>query len=59
MAQLPGRLAAYQSTTADPRILVSGDEKAHFGATVRVLDQIRKVGIAKFSVETRPRPTGK
>lgn len=59
MADLPGRIAAYKSTTEDPRILIAGDEKARFGATVKVLDEIRKAGIAKFSVETRTRPTGK
>ena len=29
------------------------------GATVKVLDEVRKAGIKKFSVETRTRPTGK
>jgi biopolymer transport protein ExbD len=39
--------------------LISGDEKARFGLTVAVLDEVRKAGINKFSVETRTRPTGK
>ena len=58
-SELPGRIAAYKSTTDDPKILIAGDEKARFGATVTVLDEIRKAGIKKFSVETRTRPTGR
>jgi biopolymer transport protein ExbD len=59
MADLESRITAYKSQTEDPRILIAGDEKARFGATVKVLDVIRKAGIEKFSVETRTRPTGK
>jgi len=58
-SELPGRIAAYKSSTDDPKILITGDEKAHFGPTVAVLDVVRKAGIFKFSVETRTRPTGK
>lgn len=59
MGELPGRIAAYKSSTDDPKILIAGDEKAHFGPTVQVLDEVRKAGIYKFSVETRTRQTGK
>ncbi|MDP1579285.1 MAG: biopolymer transporter ExbD [Candidatus Didemnitutus sp.] len=59
MGELPSRIAHYKTQTEDPKILVAGDEKARFGATVLVLDEIRKAGIHKFSVETRTRPTGK
>ncbi|MDP2138313.1 MAG: biopolymer transporter ExbD [Candidatus Didemnitutus sp.] len=58
-SELPSRIAHYKTQTEDPKILVAGDEKARFGATVEVLDEIRKAGIQKFSVETRTRPTGK
>ncbi len=47
------------SEQREPKILITGDEKAHFGDTVRVLDIIRKVGIKQFSMETRTRATGK
>ncbi|HTL66883.1 MAG TPA: biopolymer transporter ExbD [Lacunisphaera sp.] len=57
--ELPSRIAYYKSQTQDPRILIAGDEKARFGTTVSVLDEVRKAGITKFSVETRTRPTGK
>ncbi len=59
MAELPQRIAYYKSQTSDPRIVVAGDERAKFGATVAVLDEIRKAGIEKFTVEMQTRPTGK
>ncbi len=59
MQELPSRIAHYKTQTEDPKILIAGDEKARFGATVLVLDEVRKAGILKFSVETRTRPTGK
>jgi len=59
MPELPARIAHYKTQTEDPKILVAGDEKARFGATIQVLDEIRKAGINKFSIETRTRPTGK
>ena len=63
MVDLPSRITAYKSqmdsSGKEARVLVAGDEKARFGATVQVLDEVRKAGIDKFSVETRTRPTGK
>ncbi len=59
MNEVPSRIAYYKSQTDDPRILIAGDEKARFGVTISVLDEVRKAGILKFSVETRTRPTGK
>jgi biopolymer transport protein ExbD len=59
MAEVPSRLAFFKTQTEDPRILIAGDERARFGVTVAVLDEVRKAGIQKFSVETRTRPTGK
>jgi biopolymer transport protein ExbD len=59
MGEVPARIAHYKTQTDDPRILLAGDEKARFGITVAVLDEVRKAGITKFSVETRTRPTGK
>ncbi|MEI6108174.1 MAG: biopolymer transporter ExbD [Opitutae bacterium] len=59
MNELPSRIAYYKTQTEDPRILIAGDEKARFGSTIAVLDEVRRAGILKFSVETRTRPTGK
>jgi biopolymer transport protein ExbD len=59
MGEVPARIAHYKTQIDDPRIMIAGDEKARFGFTVAVLDEVRKAGITKFSVETRPRATGK
>ena len=63
MSDLASRITAYKSTMDasgdEARVLIAGDEKARFGETVQVLDEVRKAGITKFSVETRTRPTGK
>ena len=56
--ELQGRLEQYKRQAELPRILVSGDDRARWGITVHVLDQIRKEGIDKVSMETRTRPTG-
>ena len=58
-AALPARLAHYQRETASPRVIVSGDDRAKFGPLIGVLDEIRRAGITQYSVETRPRPTGR
>ncbi len=57
--EIPPRLQNYKNQTANPRVLVAGDDKSRFGLTVRILDEIRKSGITQVSVETRVRPTGK
>ncbi len=59
MNEVPSRIAFFKTQSEDPRVLITGDEKARFGLTVAVLDEVRKAGIQKFSVETRTRPTGK
>ena len=42
--ELEGRLASYKTQVKEPRVLITGDNRAHFGATVYALDMIRKVG---------------
>ena len=53
------RLYQYKQSTSNPRILVSGDDRAKFGATVQVLDEVRKAGISQVSIETAYRGSGK
>jgi len=57
--ELVGRLEQFKKNSGAPRILVAGDNQAKWNTTVRVLDQIRKVGIENVSMETRTRPTGR
>ncbi len=59
MNEVAPRLFQYKQSTESPRILVSGDDRARFGATVLVLDEIRKAGIDQVSLETAYRPSGK
>ena len=53
------RLEDLKSRVAKPRVLITGDDKAKFGATVRALDEVRKAGITEVAVETRVRATGR
>lgn len=57
--EIPARLEFLKKQVAEPRIFISGDDQARLGPMVAVLDQVRKAGITQFSVETRPRATGK
>ena len=59
MPEVAPRLLQYKQSTQTPRILVSGDDRAKFGATIQVLDEIRKAGINQVSVETAYRGSGK
>ena len=61
--ELPARLDTFIKQTAGgidaARVLVAGDDRAKWGVTVKVLDEVRKAHIGKVSMETRTRPTGK
>jgi biopolymer transport protein ExbD len=58
-AEIAPRLTSYKSQVQIPRVLIAGDNKARFGATVFALDQVRKSGIEQVSIETRVHDTGK
>ena len=55
---IPRRLLDYKATTVNPRVLVSGDDKARHGDAVLALDEVRKAGIT-VSIETAARATGR
>jgi len=57
-AEVPARLERYKRQTDNPRVVITGDERARFGPTIAVFDLARQTGIERVSVETRPRPTG-
>ena len=61
--ELPGHLLTYvqqmKAKAKEARILLAGDDRAKFGPTVAVLDEVRKAGIAQVSIETAYRATGK
>jgi biopolymer transport protein ExbD len=51
--QLAVRLRAFAAANPDPRVFISGDEKAWFGDAVAVLDEVRELGITRVAIETR------
>jgi biopolymer transport protein ExbD len=57
-ADIPRRLLDYKASSPSPRVLVSGDDKASYGDTVRALDEVRKAGIT-VSIETAYRASGR
>ncbi len=58
-SELGPRLATYRLAAVSPRVLISGDDKASYGAAVHALDEVRKAGIAQVSIETAYRPPGR
>lgn len=52
-------LQNYIRQEANPRVLITTDDKAKFGVAIKVLDQVRIVGIQQVSIETRVRATGR
>jgi biopolymer transport protein ExbD len=59
LSEIRPRLAHYKTQVPNPRVLIAGDDKAKFGVTVQVLDEVRKANIEQVSVETRVRSTGR
>ncbi len=55
LEELVAKLKTLKENEADPRVFINGDQKAEFGKAVAVLDEVRKLGIAKVSIETRSR----
>jgi len=55
LEELVARLKTLKANEADPKVFINGDQKAEFGKAIAVLDEVRKLGIAKVSIETRSR----
>ena len=52
LAQLPLKLQTLKSTTKDPKVIINSDAGADFKHVVSVLDEVRKIGIAKVGINT-------
>ena len=50
---LTGYLRDFKAVNPDPKIFINGDEKALFGKTITILDEIRKLGITKIAIQTK------
>jgi biopolymer transport protein ExbD len=54
LEELPSRLKALLGAEADPKVFIHGDKEADFGAVVSVLDKVRKAGVKKTAIRTKP-----
>lgn len=52
---LRARLEAMKHADPDLRVFLNGDEHASLGNTIRVLDDVRLLGITKVTIQTRSR----
>ena len=52
LAQLPLRLQTLKSSGKDPKVIINSDAGADFKHVVGVLDEVRKIGIAKVGINT-------
>ena len=52
LAQLPLKLQTLKSTSRDPKVIINSDAGADFKYVVAVLDEVRKIGIAKVGINT-------
>lgn len=60
LEELGARLAARQAGDERLRVFIHGDEQSSFGQAIRVLDEVRRVGITDVSIQTRtPEPGAK
>jgi biopolymer transport protein ExbD len=55
LAQLPLRLQALKAGSKDPKVILNSDAGASFKYLVVVLDEVRKIGIAKVGINTDKR----
>ena len=53
--QLPLRLQTYKLTAKDPKVIINSDGAADFKYVVTVLDEVRRIGIAKVGINTDKR----
>ena len=52
IAQLPLKLQTLKSSTKEPKVIINGDAGADFQNVVAVLNECRKIGIAKVGMNT-------
>jgi biopolymer transport protein ExbD len=49
------RLAQAKATVPEPKIIINGDGHTQLQSVVTVLDEVRKAGLAKVTIQTVPR----
>ncbi len=59
LSDVAPRLASYKASTPNPRVLVTGDDRAKYGNVIKVLDEVRLAGIQTVTIETAYRASGR
>jgi biopolymer transport protein ExbD len=52
LAQLPFKLQTYKASSQDPKVILNAAADADFKQVVAVLDEARRIGIAKVGIST-------
>lgn len=52
LAQLPMKLQTLKASSKDPKVIINSDAGANFKNVIAVLDEVRKIGIAKVGINT-------
>ncbi len=50
---LPQRLKQLKTENPDMRVFINGDNEAHFGNPIQILDEVRSAGITKVAIQTK------
>ncbi|PTY07894.1 biopolymer transporter ExbD [Opitutaceae bacterium EW11] len=58
-SEIAPRLQNYKATSPNPHVLITGDDRAKVGATIKAFDEVRKSGIKQVSIETIYRASGR
>lgn len=53
IGQMISALKKLRSENSEIKILINADDAADFGVIVKVLDEVRKIGISKVSIQTK------
>lgn len=55
LKELSSRLRKLKTQGPDVKVFINGDERAYFGSAIRVLDEVRSLGIGRVFIQTKPR----
>lgn len=55
LKELSSRLRRLKTQEPDVKVFIHGDERAYFGSAIRVLDEVRDLGIGRVFIQTKPR----
>lgn len=56
--EVPARLKAMKRQDNDLKVLINADETAYFGDVVKILDEVRQIGIEKLAIQTTGAKSG-